>query len=183
MRRALILVTGFVAGFVGAVPAEAQTAAEAPTARLYNLLPGAAWEDSRGRDQVSYACQDLTPGVWRTGQNSVLVAHLKIMLNGSAPDAAWFHSRRKTNDPRYCDLRKGYDVVTWEMSGPIDWNHFPNAVIVARVYPDQNPGFRIANGAPKWGSAVWGNFPTGATAPLGEPTVQELVLDPEELGR
>lgn len=182
----MILAFVFVAVFVGAVPAEAQS----PRPRLFNLLPGAAWTDYsvdavRGRSQISFACQDLTPGESWGGASdgSVLTVHLKVILSGVKGGSGWFHSRNRQNEPKYCDLRKGYDVVTWEMPGPVDWNHFPNAIIVGRAYPDQNPGFRIANGASGLGSRVWRNFPTGATAPVGGATDAELAADPGELER
>lgn len=189
MRRALIPAFVFAAVgvgavlFMGAAPAEGQglvtTADRLPTDRLFTFLPGAVWEDSRNRDQLTVVCRDPTPGQWTRGESSVLNVDLKVMLGGPADQRApWIFTRHgRGGETKTCDLRKGYDTITWEMPGPVDWNHWPNAVIVARAYPGKNPGF---HGGPT-GAVVWG--PAKEFPGIDRPTSVDLALDFDEIGR
>ena len=123
------IVTLFVAVFVafGAVflaPAvEGQVTAPVEVYK-WDLEPGRAWTDhSTGakRSMISYACTatDRTYE-WAPGESSLLTLHVKVMARGQSGNTADYHSRSRTGrygtpQPQQCDLRKGIDVVTFEV--------------------------------------------------------------------
>lgn len=187
MKRAMMVLAVAVAVAAGAAPAEGQTlqttATPKATDRRFNLLPGAAWErQSDNRDFLTVVCQDSTPGEWARGANSVLQVDLKIMLRGAQDRPnPWIFTRHGTGGhTQTCDLRKGYDTITWEMAGPIDWDDWPNVVIVARAYPGKNPGFTIGN---PFGAAIWSPGAVPGTVEPAASTSSSLALDMDELGR
>lgn len=182
--RVFVSILAAVVLVVAAAPAPA-----AAQVRSWELLAGAAWENgsfSPPRDFITAACRDLTPGVgWTSAAPSKVKIDLKVFLARGDTTNPWFNSGvGRGGTTQECDLRKGYDTVSWEMPGPVDWANFPDHYIVVRAKPSRNTGFLAVNAANQWGSLIFGTgrYP-GTQSPAAAAAAANLALDPDELGR
>ena len=154
----------------------------------WDLLPGRAWtHPTTGASMISYACT-LTDRAyaWAPVEDSLLTLHVKVIARGQTDGSADYHSRQFTPpQPQQCDLRKGIDVVTFQLrnaaGAPVhfDWSlpQFQNARIVGRAYPQDNPANLV------WGARSWPSFPgtrTGNSRPVTGQSDFDLIADPGE---
>ena len=190
------IVTLFVAVFVavGAVflapVVEGQGGAAVEVYR-WDLLPGRAWvHPTTDTSMISFACTAENRAYeWLPGESSLLTLHVKVQARGQGPsDPSDYHSRSSrfgTRQPQQCDLRKGIDVVSFQIRNEagtpvyIDWSlpQYQNARIVGRAYRDDNPA-RLG-----WGARSWGSFPgtrTGNARPATGLSDFDLIADPGE---
>lgn len=115
MRNILIV---FVAVFVAlaAVPAAAQTTGTATVTpvvkRAWILLSGHVWEEN-GRTYINAGCQNIDPQPWGDLTTTVTL-DLKIFYRGGGSNPMFGTRRTQRGQP--CDLGKGIDIVTWELT-------------------------------------------------------------------
>ena len=191
------IVTLFVAAVVavGAVflapVVEGQVGAPVDVYR-WDLEPGRAWTHPTTRaSMISFACTaENRAYAWAPGESSLLTLHVKVMARGQSGSNADYHSRSRTGrygtpQPQQCDLRKGIDVVTFQLRNEggapayYDWSlpQYQNAWIVGRAYRDENPS-GLGSGA-----AAWHSFPgtrTGNARPVTGQSDFDLIADPGE---
>ena len=200
MRNILIV---FVAVFVAlaAVPAAAQTTGTATVGggvekRAWNLLSGHVWRGSDGSQYINAGCQNIDPEPWGTLTGTVTL-HVKIFYRGGGGrpffETRPFPSNGNTYNGRTCDLKKGIDIVTWQLPAllPDGWETVADLRlhIVSGDSNARNPAhLGVANNASqRWGRIYFNGesnpYPgTGIRAGTSVVTEDEL-YHPEEYER
>ena len=189
MRTIVILFVAAVVA-VGAVFLAPAVEGQVPPAdyHRWDLIPGRAWtHPTTDTSMISFACTATDRSYdWLPGESSLLTLHVKVMARGQTDGSADYHSRQFTPaQPQQCDLRKGIDVVTFEVRNAagnpvyIDWSlpQYQNARIVGRAYRGDSPPRLV------WGARSWPSFPGTRTGNTRQGTGQSdfnLIADPGE---
>ena len=192
MKILIAFVAAFVAvGAVFLAPAVEGQVTSGLEEHRFDFVPGGVWvHPTTGASMLTYACtasNRLYP--WSHLEDSTVLLDVKVMLRGSGygqRHGADYHSYRFSPQQRQeCDLRKGIDVVTFELRNragqpvTVDWSDpaFQRSFIVARAYPAGNTGFKV--NARGWGQSFPGTRRVNNRPVTGQ-SLRELIADPGE---